>query len=385
MDFPASVATFTVTGRLAYGVEDGPDAGIGPDLVPVQNAHIVFTPDLDPAIYRVPAASLTVFQEPVEATTNADGELCGTVDGTPDVELVYGLGPEVTPSGWTWRVQITVEGFPVREFSIAGSAGGVVDLGGVIPVPPDPGGDIPEWAAVVAQALSARDGARLARDEAVAAAASLRPGEPGGVATLGGDGRVPESQIPPRLAQAVLESLIQDALANYAELDSGGLLPAGLVPDLPASKIASGTLAAARVPNLDAGKITTGAFNAARIPDLDAAKIATGILDAARIPNLDAAKIATGQLARDRLPFAIEAGFVLMTPTAADAPTSVDVVFSRPFAAQPVVLALAQSAVPGTQVKGVGVDQITTTGCKLWLTRSNTNQTGVLWIAVTRG
>jgi len=248
MDYPIQVSTFTVTGKLAFGVADSDDPGLAPDLVPVHNARILFTPDLDPAIYRVPAASLTVFQEPVEATTNIDGAICGLVDGTPDVILPYGLDPDIEPSGWTWRVQITVEGFPVRDFHITGSAGGVVDLGGVVPVPPDPGGDIPAWEAVVAQAVSARDAA-------IAAAASVAPGQPNGTATLDSGAKLPEAQVPSRLSAPALATLISDALATYVELDADGLIPIDLLP----------ALTAALIPDLDAAKTTTGVFARARI------------------------------------------------------------------------------------------------------------------------
>lgn len=68
-------------------------------------------------------------------------------------------------------------------------------------------------------------------------------------------------------------------------------LTAAQIPDLPASKIASGTLDAARIPNLSASKITSDTLSADRIPNLSAAKITSGTLDAARIPALSASKI----------------------------------------------------------------------------------------------
>ena len=45
------------------------------------------------------------------------------------------------------------------------------------------------------------------------------------------------------------------------------------IPNLPASKIASGTLALARIPNINAERITSGTLAAARIPDIPASKI----------------------------------------------------------------------------------------------------------------
>jgi hypothetical protein len=43
------------------------------------------------------------------------------------------------------------------------------------------------------------------------------------------------------------------------------------------------------------------------------------------------------------------------------------------------------TAVPGTQVTGIGIADVTKNGCKIYLTRTNTTTTGIHWIAVERG
>lgn len=76
-----------------------------------------------------------------------------------------------------------------------------------------------------------------------------------------------------------------------------------------------------------------------------------------------------------------QGGEVLITPTAADTPTSVDVKFDREFNQPPIVQVTANTAVPATYVKGVSASDITTHGMKVWLVRDNTTRTGVMWRA----
>ena len=79
----------------------------------------------------------------------------------------------------------------------------------------------------------------------------------------------------------------------------------------------------------------------------------------------------------------IDSGAVTIAPSAGNTPTSIDVTFNKTFARAPKVVATAQSSVPGTVVTGVGVSNVTTTGCKIWVTRTNTSNTSIHWIATT--
>lgn len=107
------------------------------------------------------------------------------------------------------------------------------------------------------------------------------------------------------------------AADGVASLDATTKVPVAQIPDLPASRVASGTLDAARIPALPASQISTGTFDAARIPDLSATYLtvaqraaASGVasLDAAtkvpvaQIPDLPASQIASGTLAVARIP-----------------------------------------------------------------------------------
>lgn len=69
------------------------------------------------------------------------------------------------------------------------------------------------------------------------------------------------------------------SLKKLAYKDS---LVASDIPNLDASKIASGSFASDRIPNLDASKIASGSFASDRIPNISAAKITSGTLPLAR-------------------------------------------------------------------------------------------------------
>ena len=84
-----------------------------------------------------------------------------------------------------------------------------------------------------------------------------------------------------------------------------------------------------------------------------------------------------------RLPYRVLTGMVSIVPSAANTPTYVDVTFpAGRFSAAPVVQVTPSTGAPGTLVTGVGVVNVTTTGCRIYLTRTNTGSTGVYWTAI---
>jgi hypothetical protein len=78
----------------------------------------------------------------------------------------------------------------------------------------------------------------------------------------------------------------------------------------------------------------------------------------------------------------IQHGNVSITPSAANTPTSKVVTFKQEFSGSPSVVASANTSVPGTTVLGVGTSSRSATGCTIWVTRTNTTETTVNWIAV---
>lgn len=81
----------------------------------------------------------------------------------------------------------------------------------------------------------------------------------------------------------------------------------------------------------------------------------------------------------------IQCGRVTITPSAANTPTYASVQFFPAFEQAPLVVASPLTAVPGTQVTGIGIADISKNGCKIYLTRTNTTTTGIHWIAIERG
>lgn len=72
---------------------------------------------------------------------------------------------------------------------------------------------------------------------------------------------------------------------------------------------------------------------------------------------------------------------VSITPSAANTPTSKAVTWSA-MDGTPVVVTSANTSVPGTSVTGTGSTSISSTGATIWLTRNNTNNTTVNYIAI---
>lgn len=78
-----------------------------------------------------------------------------------------------------------------------------------------------------------------------------------------------------------------------------------------------------------------------------------------------------------------QGGLASITPVA-NVPTSVSVTFPTPFDSTPTVVTCAGTTAPGSQVLGTGATEVDSTGCKVWITRTNTTGTGVYWIALGR-
>lgn len=80
---------------------------------------------------------------------------------------------------------------------------------------------------------------------------------------------------------------------------------------------------------------------------------------------------------------ASKAGIATITPVA-NTPTSIAVTFAAAFASTPTVLVCPGATTPQTEVRGAAVTEVTRTGFKAWVYRTNTTSTGVCWIAMGR-
>lgn len=146
MALPANMGFGTVTGTFMKAAPDGPDADKLPDGVPLQGLQIVFTPAVG-YVRNVTATprKLIIPIDPVECSTDSEGRLIDP-QGSPDVVLVAGNDPEITPTNWTWNVSIPSLGININ---ILVEDGQTVDLASVVPVPASPGTDIANWNAAV--------------------------------------------------------------------------------------------------------------------------------------------------------------------------------------------------------------------------------------------
>ena len=79
--------------------------------------------------------------------------------------------------------------------------------------------------------------------------------------------------------------------------------------------------------------------------------------------------------------FQILTGRVDITPNA-NTPTAKAVVFSREFASAPVVITCPASSAPGTAITGTSASDVTESGCNIYLTRSGTTTSTVMWVAI---
>ncbi|WP_426353643.1 pyocin knob domain-containing protein [Exiguobacterium sp. R-39] len=78
----------------------------------------------------------------------------------------------------------------------------------------------------------------------------------------------------------------------------------------------------------------------------------------------------------------IQTGSLSITPSAANVPTGVNITFPTPFKKMPTVIVSANTTVPGSSVTGVAAFSASTTGCTIYVTRTNTSSTGVNWVAI---
>ena len=74
-------------------------------------------------------------------------------------------------------------------------------------------------------------------------------------------------------------------------------------------------------------------------------------------------------------------GHVSITPSAANTPTSKAVTWNS-MPNGPSVVCTPVTAAPGTKVTGVGVRDVSKTGCTIYLTRDDTTTTSVYYIAI---
>lgn len=78
----------------------------------------------------------------------------------------------------------------------------------------------------------------------------------------------------------------------------------------------------------------------------------------------------------------IQYGSLVITPSAANTPTYSEITFDIEYHENPIMMVTPLTSTPGTVVLGAGFNGVSTTGCNIWITRTNTNNTTVHWVAI---
>lgn len=167
LPLPSNVSTGSVVGRFGV-VEEGTG------FQPVTDLVVTFEPSVSAVLVRTAdPAPLSIALTPVECLIDADGYLRGP-DGLPGVQLVATDDDDLTPSGWTYRVEFVRDDQRIfQSFSIAIPGGTSIDITNAAPVPGSTGvGLDPAEAAQVAAVAAASSAAASASAAAADALAS---------------------------------------------------------------------------------------------------------------------------------------------------------------------------------------------------------------------
>ena len=160
--FPPEVNTCRVTGTVVLIEADGSDVDLLPDTDGFIG-EVTFTPNLTSQV-RVASNSDPVLWMPttVKAFINSAGQIYGEYE-KPGVVIPASLSPNISPRGWTWRVDFKFNGFnrqPIfKPFDIVTPVGtnggqGEIDLGLVAPTDPDTGESVAIAYGLAAQAVA---------------------------------------------------------------------------------------------------------------------------------------------------------------------------------------------------------------------------------------
>lgn len=237
-DLPSLVSTFKVVGRLVKGVVDSDDVGLQPEMIPISNAIVTFTPNVNPPVLRIPGSTppMTLYQETITAKTDSDGYLVGPNDTGRGVVLIYGGDPDILPNGWTWTVSVSPGGnFPAKTLTIYGAPDGVYDLSTLEPVPPTMGTELAYWETVRSEVI-----ATVSARTDWSGAVSLAQAETRSkylVRRLTGNTVLSLAAGETGKAYSCTLELVQDATGGRTLVVSGAVTPRGLT--LPLSTIAN--------------------------------------------------------------------------------------------------------------------------------------------------
>lgn len=173
MDLPEEVGYGTITGRILAAVRDEDDLNLAPDGAPVRG-QAIFTPSIDYATVDSAATGpQTIAFAPIIGVFDDQGYLSTPHPNSGQVmyrglNLVATDDPDLSVTGWTWRVAYQLEAVAgkklvIPEHSFEVPVGSSLDLAELVPVPSTPGYGLPQ---AEAAALRAEAVAQSVRDDA---------------------------------------------------------------------------------------------------------------------------------------------------------------------------------------------------------------------------
>ena len=132
MTLPAPITYGQVRWRVLSAVPDTADVDALPDVLPV-TGFVTFTPSA-PKLLAGGVSPATILPVPLRYDLDVAGVL-RDAQGRDLITLPATDAPDVSPTGWTWRVDGRFGTLPLQSFSFALPTGAVVDLTTVAPLP----------------------------------------------------------------------------------------------------------------------------------------------------------------------------------------------------------------------------------------------------------
>jgi hypothetical protein len=167
---PSNYTYGTVVGRFIKQIADtADDVDRHFDLIP-STGTVTFTPSV--SYFKNLAMPATFITEPIVCTIDSNGYLVDPL-GATGVVLLATDHPDISPSGWTYSVSLSINGKVLPSFSISVVGGSTVDLTTVMPAAISAG-------TVTITSEAARIETEALRDEVIEIRDDLIENPPGG-------------------------------------------------------------------------------------------------------------------------------------------------------------------------------------------------------------
>lgn len=379
---PDPITHGKVVGRVLLGKVTAPQTQPLPEYTPMPSAVVEFKALLPEGRMKalMQTDQTSVFLRTFLADTDDKGYLRDPA-GNRGIMLPSSVDPSLGYSEWVWRMTIVtpvaapiVQTFILPPFTKAGDE---VDITTLTPIPAEPGRELAQWEALYLRVVGVRQRVQEAGATAIAEILEAQSLVEQYAIQASIDAVKPVVAPYATRAEAAAAAAKQSATDSATSASSA----AAARTDAAASATAAGNSAAASAASATAAKASADAAAAAAAPTdtFIAGKVNDKTSDTRRALDAVYPSLEGGVLVQSQLPFAV--GVTSVVTTTAGTPATVSVSFGKTFKVGPAVFVTPITGVPGTQVTGVAVTNVTTTGCDLVLTRTTTGTTGLCWIA----